>query len=159
MTITQNVYEQAKKKGLVNKKSNFLKFKGTGAHEVVFLNDKLVNGTNYNTGKPEQKVRYLFEENGEQKVYETAAFTKGDDGEARISNFVEQMRYYEYGDKLIIEYKRIPGTPKGYIQVRKNDEEEIPVINQVDDSQPEDLGGGEPSPEDIPSAEQEPEVY
>ena len=157
MTNSQKLYDKAKQEGLVKPKSNYIKFKGTGAHNLTFLNDKVIQGTNFNTGKPEQKIKYLFNENGEQKVYETAVMTKGDDGIYRLSNFVEQMRHYNYGDKIIIEYKRIPGTPRGFIEVRPNDDEQIPIINQVDDSQSEGLDTSKPSPEDLESPEQEPE--
>ena len=157
MTNSQKLYNEAKEQNLVRVKGNYIKFKGTGAHSLIFLNDKVIQGTNFNTGKPEQKIKYLFEENGEQKVYNTAVMTKGDDGQARLSNFVEQMRHYNYGDKIIIEYKRIPGTPRGFIEVRPNNDEQIPIINQVDDSQPESVDESEPSPEDLESPEQEPE--
>ena len=144
MTKSKELYEAAKEAGHIKE---FLKFKGTGVHELKFVSDKLYNGKNFKTGKPEVKVKYTFEEDGEEKTYETAAFKKDEQGNEtkEPSSFVQQMSDYSYGDEVFAEYKPIPGTPKGFIEVNpkgesKRSNEDIPVIEDEDDNElPEDF--------------------
>ena len=109
------------------KEKEFIKFKGTGKHTVKFVSDKAINGTNFRTGQPEEKVRYVFEEDGKEKYYETAIFKKdAETGERKLGNFVQSMAAFEYGDSLELEYKPISGTPRGFIDIRKIDATEAP---------------------------------
>jgi len=146
-TKSQEIFNKAKEAGIVEEK-DFIKFKGTGKHIVKFINDKAISGTNFKTGQPEEKVRYIFEENGKEKNYETAIFridqkTK----EKKLGHFIQSMSQFEYGDMLEMEYKPIPGTPRGFIDIKKVNEPEttedqntsdnIPVIEE--DSEPKKI--------------------
>ena len=129
-TNSQKMYNRAKEAGLVEKK-NYIKFKGTGEHIVKFVGDTPINGTNFRTGQPEIKMRYVFNEGGDEKTYETAVYKilKDESGnvlkdkngieQKRLSNFVESMNQYEYGDTLKMVYTPIPGGPRGYVKIDK----------------------------------------
>jgi hypothetical protein len=133
MTKSREVYEKAKENGIIDKRE-YIKFKGTGEHFVTFKDDKIIDGKNFRTGKPEEKMKYTFEEDGEEKFYETAIFKFVEDketGEEKkvLSNFVESMSNFDYGDKLKMEYKPIPGTPRGFIDIQEEDDD-IPVYDE-----------------------------
>ncbi len=135
MTKSKELYDKAEKEGYVR---SYMKFKGTGEHKLKFISDRLYNGTNFKTGKPEVKMEYTFEEDGQQRTYETAAFKKDDQGNEtkEPSSFIQQMRNFNYGDELTAEYKSIPGTPKGFVDINKlgeSSEDNIPIIDEDDE--------------------------
>jgi len=136
MTKSKELYDKAKGEGHVK---DYIKFKGTGSHDLKFISDRLYKGTNFKTGKPEVKMEYVFEEDGQEKIYETAAFKKDDQGNEtkEPSSFIQQMRDFDYDDEITAEYQSIPGTPKGFIEVNRRGEsvnEDIPIIEDEYDS-------------------------
>ena len=166
-TKSQEVFAKAKEAGLTDKKE-YIKFKGTGLHIVKFLADKAIEGTNFGTGKPEQKMKYTFEENEETKSYETAIFKFYKDEESgedkkKLSSFVGSMNDFDYGDTLKMEYTPIKGTVRGFIKIEKMNlgeggeeklkGDDIPIIE--DSEEPKEVKkvnlaeGGEMNAEDI----------
>ena len=143
-TNSQNVFLKAQEKGMVSERSNYLKFKNTGEHIVRFTDDRAITGTNFGTGKEEEKMRYSFLENDIKKTYETAMFkmVENEDGveEKKLSSFVENMQDYEYGDTIKMEYTKIKGTPRGYVKMDKMN---------MDDGEEEELEGEKPEPKKV----------
>ncbi len=142
-TKSRYLYDKAKSEGYVKE---YMKFKDTGKRNLKFISDKLYKGTNFKTGQPEMKMEYTFKEDGQQKIYETAAFKKDDQGNEtkEPSSFIQQMRDFNYGDELVAEYKPISGTPKGFVEVQGQDtsgsevdEDNIPIIQDDYDEYPE----------------------
>jgi len=147
-TSSQEIYNKAKEKGMVSERSRYIKFKNTGEHILTFVDDQPIKGTNYGTGKEEEKMRYGFKEDGIKKIYETAMFkmVENEDGveEKKLSSFVENMQDYEFGDIIKMEYTKIKGTPRGYVKMDKmnmnegeeenledgEDDKEIPIIEE-----------------------------
>lgn len=140
MTESQKLYNIAKEKGLIDKKE-YIKFKGTGKHSLKFIKDEPVDGTNFRTKRPEKKMRYTFQEDGTDKLYETAIYKKNESGEETesLASFIKQMNQFNYGDTLEAEYTPIEGTFKGFIKVNPVDSEDdgIPVIDA--DAYPTDM--------------------
>jgi hypothetical protein len=129
--------------------------KGTGPHQVVFVADKNVKGKDYTTGKERFEVEYTFEENGENKKYRVP--TKNENGEFHY--FIARMMEFNYGDELVLEYKKIKGSFRGYIDVKKAGAVEEEVFNESGDiipDKPENISDtpnideGEVRVEDIP---------
>ncbi len=85
--------------------------KSTGAHRVKLLSDKVVNGTDPKTGKIIEYVRYLLEEKGEKKIYQTKKLN--DKGE--LSYLVQNLAEINEGEEVILEMKK-QGI-KNYIEV------------------------------------------
>lgn len=96
----------------------------TGPHSVVLIEDKIIKGTDYQTGKQIFMVRYVVEENGEKKRYEVPV--KDRNGE--VHYLIQRMSQYQEGETVVMEYVR--KGMKGYIDVRKPDKPEgVPTIN------------------------------
>ncbi len=76
--------------------------KSTGKHVVTLVADKVVTGKEFKTNKEIEKVRYLFEENGEQKTYEVPKL--GKDGE--LHYLVQRFAEFAEGSELVIIGKR-----------------------------------------------------
>jgi len=53
-----------------------MEMRSTGEHKVKLIADKETDGTDYNTGQPKKLIRYLVEENGEKRIYETNKLNK-----------------------------------------------------------------------------------
>lgn len=70
-----------------------VKFKGTGLHTVVLLNDKPENLTDFN-GEVKPGVAYLVEEKGENKTIRTSAVS-----------LIEKLSSFNPGDTVEIELK------------------------------------------------------
>ena len=83
----------------------------TGPHRVKFIADKVIQGKDRRTGKDCEYVRYLFEENGEQKIYETRKI--GKDGQ--LSYFVQHFADITEGDEVILTMKKAGAI--NYIEV------------------------------------------
>ena len=83
----------------------------TGPHRVKMIADKLVKGTDPKTGKEIEKIRYLLEENGEKKTYETKKLN--DKGE--LNYLVQRLAEISEGQEVILEMKK-QGI-KNYIEV------------------------------------------
>ncbi len=77
----------------------------TGPHRVQFKADKEVTGKEYKLDDGSMKneyIRYLFIENGEERVYNTKKY--GKDGS--LSYFIQHFVDIEPGDELIMEMKK-----------------------------------------------------
>jgi hypothetical protein len=104
---------------------------GAGPKRVRFIAVKFLNDIDPTTGKETEYVRYLFEENGEKKKYQTRKLNK--DGE--ISYLVQRLAEVNEGDEIILEMKK--RGVKNYIDV-------MPVGNstsvEVEEEEDEDDG-------------------
>jgi hypothetical protein len=77
----------------------------TGKHIVRFKADKEITGKEYKLDDGTMKkdyVRYLFEENGEEKIYNAKKF--GKDGS--LHYFIQHFADIEMGDEVILEGKK-----------------------------------------------------
>ena len=92
----------------------------TGPHTVIMVEDKIVKGMDYEKGEAIEKVRYIMEEEGVRKQYETNLKSK-DNGE--LSYFVQRMAEIEPGTQLTLEYKRY--DIRGYVEMTINGEVEL----------------------------------
>lgn len=127
----------------------------TGPHKIRLLKDKEVMRKDVD-GKDTAYVRYLVEEHGEIKVYDTRKFSK-DTGE--ISYLVQKLAEYPENSYVIMEAKK--QGAKNYISVKPaNTTEDIEVDDEEDGESgdfelpevkveiPEDTG--EVDPKDLP---------
>jgi len=115
----------------VPEKSKFITFKGTGIHKLKLTGIEEGEKENYRTGKKEVGYTLTFDEAGEERLYFIPTY--GDDG--KFSYLVMRFRDIEIGQDLIVECKPIKGTPRGYIDVKTEDE--IPVVNDSPDPEPD----------------------
>ena len=107
--------------------------KPTGPHKVKILEDKILKKPDQ-TGKEIEYVRYIVEENGEQKVYDTKLRDKNNG----LSYLVQRFAEINEGEEIILEMKKqgaknyIEVTPAGYsssVEVEEEEEEIEPSIN------------------------------
>ena len=107
--------------------------KPTGPHKVKLLEDKILKKPDQ-TGKEIEYVRYIVEENGEQKVYDTKLRDKNNG----LSYLVQRFAEINEGEEIILEMKKqgaknyIEVTPAGYsssVEVEEEEEEIEPSIN------------------------------
>ncbi len=84
----------------------------TGKHTVRLIKDKEIMGKDVNTGKEIPKIRYLVEEKGELKVYDTRKFNK-DTGE--LNYLVQKLAEYPENSMVVLEAKKMGA--KNYISV------------------------------------------
>ena len=94
----------------------------TGAHRVKLLEDKIIKGTDTQTGKEIDYVRYIVEENGEKKQYDT----KLKDKDGNLSYLVQRLAEVEEGHEVLLEMKK--RGIKNYISVtpvKENDDVEV----------------------------------
>jgi hypothetical protein len=75
---------------------------GNGPKRVKLVAVKFIDGVDPRTGKPMEYVRYLFEENGEKKVYQTKKLS--DAGE--VSYLVQRLAEINDGEEVILEMKK-----------------------------------------------------
>ena len=115
----------------VPEKSKFLTFKGAGIRKLKLTSIEEGEKENYRTGKKEVGYYLTFDEAGEERIYFIPTY--GDDG--KFSYLVMRFRDIEIGQELIMEYKPIKGTPRGYIDVRT--EEEILTVEDNPDPEPD----------------------
>jgi len=110
---------------------------GTGTHQVKMISDRIIKGTDYQTGKERLEVEYLLEENGEKKKYSVPM--KDKNGE--VHYLVQRLAEVEEGEEIILEYKR-QGL-KGFIQIerigsvsepKEIKDLDIPVIEKEEDT-------------------------
>lgn len=107
----------------------------TGAHRVKMIADKIVKGTD-TKGKEIDFVRYLVEENGETKTYQTKKLN--DKGE--LSYLVQRLSEINEGQEVILEMKKqgiknyidvLPVVGGGQVEVEEDeDNEEIIDLNE-----------------------------
>ncbi len=84
----------------------------TGPHRVKMMADKIVPGKDPKTGKDIEYVRYLVEENGETKTYQTKKFNEKT---GELSYLVQRLAEVEEGEEVILEMKK-QGI-KNYVEV------------------------------------------
>lgn len=85
--------------------------KPTGPHRVKVLADKVIRKADINSGQQIEWVRYLLEENGEKKTYDT----KQNDKDGNLSYLVQRFAEVKEGDEVILEMKK--RGVKNYIQI------------------------------------------
>ncbi len=74
--------------------------------------DKIVTGNDPKTGKEIEYVRYLIEENGEKKTYQTK---KVNEKTGELSYLVQRLAEVNEGEEVILEMKK-QGI-KNYVEV------------------------------------------
>jgi len=85
--------------------------KSTGSHRVRIVEDKIIKKADPTSGKEIEWVRYVVEEGGEKKIYDT----KMRDKNGGLSYLVQRLAEIEEGDEVILEMKK-QGI-KNYIEV------------------------------------------
>lgn len=106
--------------------------RSTGAHKVKFLQDKESTRKNIRTGKDEPSVKYLFEENGIPKYYETSMLNK----KGEVNYFVERMAEVKEGEFIILEMKKT--GIQDYIQITTVDKNQTVAVGEMEDEDLED---------------------
>jgi hypothetical protein len=86
--------------------------KSTGLHTVKVIEDKIVRKPPREEGDDGYYVRYIFEEDGERKQYDTRMKQKGG---VDPSYFVQAMAAVEPGELLTLEMKK--AGIKNYIEI------------------------------------------
>lgn len=107
--------------------------KSTGPHTVKMLSDKIVNGLERESGKTIQYVKYIVEEDGEQKEYRTRLKHK-ETGE--LNYLVQNLSQVEEGQTVVLEMKKM--GPKNYVEVRHVDGSKITDEDQEDVVEPDE---------------------
>lgn len=107
--------------------------KGTGPHRVKMIADKIIKGNDPKTGKEIDYVRYLVEENGETKTYQTKKLN--DKGE--LSYLVQRLAEVKENEEVILEMKKqgiknyVEVSPvNGSEQVEVEDDEQEEIIDE-----------------------------
>jgi len=106
--------------------------KATGEHKVKMIADKEVEGTDYQTGKPKPQIRYLVEENGEKKIYETDKFNK----KGELNYLVRRLGEIPENTEVILKGER--RGMKNYVDVKiVLEPQSIEVEEEYDENGPE----------------------
>ena len=107
----------------------------TGAHRVKMIADKILPGKDI-SGKDVEYVRYLVEENGQTKTYQTKKLNK----EGELSYLVQRLAEIKEGEEVILEMKKqgiknyVEVTPVvGGESVEMEDDEDVPEDINIDD--------------------------
>jgi len=117
--------------------------KPTGPHRVKIVSDKLIRKMNPE-GQEEHFVRYVFEEDGQQKQYDAHMKSKvGNDPHYLVQALAE----VEPGEELILEMKK--AGVKSYIEVTRVGLNEVEKV-EMDDEDEVDRSGGEVSANEEP---------
>jgi hypothetical protein len=107
--------------------------KPTGPHKVKILEDKILKKPDQ-TGKEIEYVRYVVEENGEKKIYDTKLRDKNNG----LSYLVQRFAEISEGEEVVLEMKKqgvknyIEVTPAGQSASVEVEEEDDDSINQED---------------------------
>lgn len=101
--------------------------KSTGIHKVKLIRDKEIKGKDPVTGKMVDKIRYLVEENGEMKTYDTNKFNK-ETGE--ISYLVQKLAEFDENTFVYLEGKS-KGI-KNYVDVSLTSDTNIEIDEDED---------------------------
>ncbi len=109
---------------------------GTGIHKVKLLEDKLGKRINPRTGQEEIVLWLFVEEDGAKKKYPIPV--KDKNGE--VHYLIQRLANFKEGEDVYMEYKKIEGTFKGYIDIRPVSEStEEPVEDTENIENYEDL--------------------
>jgi hypothetical protein len=95
--------------------------KSTGKHTVKVIEDKIIKKSIREEGDDGFYMRYIFEENGEQKQYDTRLREKGG---TDPSYFVQAMAAVEPGEIITLEMKK--AGIKNYVEIVR------PSLGEVD---------------------------
>lgn len=99
-----------------------------GPHRVKLLADKLVTETDQRTGKETEFVRYLVEEKGEKKKYQTRKLNQN----GELSYLVQRLAEIPEGEEVILEMKK--RGIKNYIEVIPVNGHEVEIDNDEDEA-------------------------
>jgi hypothetical protein len=94
--------------------------KSTGIHTVKVIEDKIVRKPIREEGDDGYYVRYIFEENGEKKQYDTRMKEKGG---VDPSYFVQAMANVEPGEEITLEMKK--SGVKNYVEIIRKSSGEV----------------------------------
>jgi hypothetical protein len=86
--------------------------KSTGKHTVIVLEDKIIQKPAIEAGDDGYRMRYIVEEGGVKKQYDTRLNKKG---EKEPSYFVQAMAVIEPGEEITFEMKK--AGIKNYIEI------------------------------------------
>lgn len=107
----------------------------TGPHKVKILEDKIIRKPHPQTGKETEYVRYIVEENGEKKMYDT----KLKDDAGQLSYLVQRLAEIKEGSEIIMEMEKqgiknyVKITPVGF-SASVEDDEDLPIsLDGVDE--------------------------
>lgn len=112
--------------------------KSTGMHTVKVIEDKIVRKPILEAGDDGYYVRYVFEENGEQKQYDTRMKQKGG---VDPSYFVQAMANIEPGEEITLEMKKV--GVKNYVEIVRislGEVEQADMDDEEDGDGPGDQG-------------------
>jgi hypothetical protein len=87
---------------------------GTGPHHLRVIDCENATNKDYQTQKEVKGVNLILEEGGEQKKYFIP--TIGADG--KFHYLFERFAGIQEGSEIVMEYKRKPGSARGFIDVR-----------------------------------------
>src|SRR6185437_8454615 len=90
--------------------------KSTGKHTVKVIEDKIIRKPPREEGDDGYYVRYIFEENGERKQYDTRMRQKGG---VDPSYFVQAMAEVQPGELIVLEMKK--AGVKNYIEITRTE--------------------------------------
>ena len=106
--------------------------KPTGPHKVKILEDRILKKPDQ-TGKEIEYVRYIVEENGEQKFYDTKLRDKNNG----LSYLVQRFAEIPEGEEVILEMKK-QGI-KNYIEVTPTSQSASVEIEDEEESENADI--------------------
>jgi hypothetical protein len=109
--------------------------KSTGKHTVKVIEDKIVRKTIREEGDDGYYVRFILEEDGMQKQYDTRMKEKGG---VDPSYFVQAMAAVEPGEIITLEMKKI--GVKNYVEILRPSTGEVDRADMDDDEQEGDEG-------------------
>lgn len=110
--------------------------KSTGLHKVKVLEDKIVRKPPQEEGDDGYYVRYVFEEDGERKQYDTRMKQKGG---VDPSYFVQAMANVEPGEEITLEMKK--AGLKNYVEIIRLSVGEVQTADTEDEDAPDEEGG------------------
>jgi hypothetical protein len=119
--------------------------KSTGMHTVKVIEDKIVRKPVREEGDDGYYVRYILEENGERKQYDTRMKEKGGNDP---SYFVQAMANVEVGEIITLEMKK--AGLKNYVEIIRTSVGEVERADADEDDDEADAAVGEVNPDDVP---------
>lgn len=97
----------------------------TGKHKVKIIEEKIVRLPPKEEGDDGYYVRYIFEEDGEKKQYDTRMRVKGGQDP---SYFVQAMAEIQPGEELLLEMKK--AGVKNYVEITRMTGGETEIIHE-----------------------------
>ena|SRR3990167_36027 len=109
----------------------------TGPHKVKILEDKIIRKPEPLTGKDIEWVRYILEENGEKKQYDTKLKSK----DGQLSYLIQRFAEIKEGEEVIMEMEKLGS--KNYIKVTPVGSASSVEVDDEEDDGRDDVGAGE----------------